>query len=130
MDAYNNLLRKMRNQLGTILNELLIHESKVNHWIWIVFPTTKVGFSEPYPKTFIQKEYMGKLLSDAPELWKIVLEKICLLCNKKGIHNVFPWNDLGRISNFITLWGDGIKNKPIWLRKVIKCLKHQFRPYS
>ena len=87
------------------LKDLEDHGRKTKHWVWWAFPTTKVGFSEMGPSTCVTAENAHFLFHFASKYWKMVLEKICDLIEKKGgIAKVIPQIDHSRIGYFIQFW--------------------------
>lgn len=120
-DNVSNLINIQNQEMKNILNELNTYEKKITHWIWYVFPTEKIGMNDRH-KTYITHKSALSLLENAPMEWKLVLEKICELIEKKGVSEVFPIIDYDRIKFFILFW-EKIENKPKWFSTVINKLK-------
>ena len=57
------------------------------------------------PSTCVTGDNAHLLFKFAPDGWRQVLEKICeLIVKNKGIRNVLPGIDLGRVGHFVNLW--------------------------
>lgn len=132
---YEVLRQRMELVLPAILAELRIHKQKRTHWIWWVFPTEKLGTSEPltddfFVKTKVSLDTMALLVKNPPKCWQLVMELLCDLSTEQGIAYVIPENDYGRIKHFIHLVHAVWEDVPEWLRKTTVCLEELLVVFS
>ena len=110
------LLQKQLLILPSISNSIqkigVKNYRKNDHWAWYVFPTTKVGSSDP-AKTALCNETDALLLLNHTELrkiWTIVLHLLTSACYIQKTRNILPTIDHKRVELFIKEWThpDGI----------------------
>ena len=85
---------------------------KNDHWAWYVFPTTKIGSSDP-AKTALCNETDARLLlkhTEPRKMWILVLDLLTSACYIQKTRNVLPNIDHKRVELFIKEWTqpDGI----------------------
>lgn len=135
-NAKNNglkiLIFRQNKHLHQAFYELETEGRKVSHWAWWAFPTERPGYSEPLTtlkdtpkgKSFITKQTAQQLISEAPEIWKQVLSKICYLLNQQkssSLSPILPKIDHDRVRYFVKFW-KSINDKPEWFNSVINTL--------
>ena len=106
--GFDSILRKLGySGFDSILRELGYSGIKTSHWIWYVFPTTRKGQSEDYPKSNIRKErhydYINNLAKNEPDLlrkWTTIFKKLKIL----------PKIDYGRVKKFYQEWNDFLES--------------------
>ena len=101
-----NLILKQRHHFPRILEELHTQRRKTSHWSWYVWPTTKAGQSEPYPKTWVTKPNAEFLLAHTVlEQWIEILDCINdLLSQQNNPSSIIPPIDHGRIRYCCRFW--------------------------
>ena len=102
-----NLIRKQKYHFPRILEELKTQGRKVSHWAWYVWPTSKAGNSEPYPKTWVTKPNAEALLQQTNlSSWIQILHCIneLLAQNSNSFSYIIPPTDHGRIHYFLGFW--------------------------
>ena len=132
VSALNVLIYRQKTKLPHALKELNSLAMKKSHWSWWAFPTQLPGKSEPQIVDRKLCGYIGKsyvtintaiqLIENSPEIWKLVLVKICELLEKnKKMDGVLPKIDHDRVSYFVKFWSS-IENKPDWFNDIILTL--------
>lgn len=121
----HTLIEKQRECCPKVIAELQSSGRKISHWAWWVFPTEKAGLSEPDPKTYVTRETAMSLLNVAEMTqWKEALTLTTILIRDKGIHNVLPSIDYGRVEFFFKFW-NAVDAKPQWMIVALNCIKSQ-----
>jgi hypothetical protein len=119
------LIEKQRQSCPKVIAELQSSGRKTGHWAWWVFPTEKAGFSEPGPKTYVTSETAISLLNVADmTCWKDALTLTTTLMRDKGMNNVLPPIDHGRVEYFFKFWVT-VDAKPQWMMDALDCIKSQ-----
>lgn len=118
------LINKQIQECPNILYELNNNGKKISHWAWYIFPTNKLGFSDPL-QTYVTKHTAQILLKFAPQEWRLCLEKIIDLAiyNNNVLENVLTRDDIGRVRFFVKFWKE-IPNKHEWLTNVCEDLNN------
>jgi len=117
--AVERLMRRQRETMPEILDELKQSGRKVGHWAWWAFPTELPGLSEPGGATYVTHATAPRLFEPyaAPDDWRLVLEKVANLVEKRGMR-VLPSIDHGRIHYFIKFWM-ACDASPDWMVRVL-----------
>eukprot|EP00747_Dinoflagellata_sp_TGD_P217071 gnl/TRDRNA2_/TRDRNA2_89516_c0_seq2.p1 gnl/TRDRNA2_/TRDRNA2_89516_c0~~gnl/TRDRNA2_/TRDRNA2_89516_c0_seq2.p1 ORF type:complete len:204 (+),score=20.35 gnl/TRDRNA2_/TRDRNA2_89516_c0_seq2:226-837(+) len=117
-DAYESLVLKQEQLLGSILAELETCGRKTGHWLWWVFPTEAIGDHDPANTRVTTSTAIHLCYNESTaELWRRVLEKICDLIEQHGHAHVLPRRHHGRIHYFILFWKD-LDGTPDWMQLV------------
>jgi len=129
MEKLRTLINRQIQMGPTILLELLMYHEKKTHWIWWIYPTDKEGSNEPCPRTSVNKYTARILLEKAHPDWRTILELINHLIITKGIKNVLPPADHGRVKAFIPFWEKvladmGKDGEHHWMANVLLTLKY------
>ena len=99
------MLNKQYEICSDVLNELETNGRKKKHWAWYIFPTQRIGNSDPL-NTYLSEETAEMLLQVAPKEWQLCLEKIIELTEKNNnkLLEVLPIIDILRVNEFIIFW--------------------------
>lgn len=111
-DGSLNLLEQQKKNFPRIMRELQNNNKKVSHWIWWVFPTERIGASEPPPKSNVPVDKVDFVLSNANmAMWSQILETIAQLLESNRMPNpkkpnsaIIPQVDHGRIRFSLDYW--------------------------
>jgi hypothetical protein len=101
INEYNKLINAFNLKYKNIFREINIGEKK-SCWTWYVFPTTKIGNSDPL-KTCITKK-SAPLLCNNKKWINIHIKIYKKLKTNIKINILFQEVDFGRIESFITFW--------------------------
>ena len=98
-------LNKQYEICSYVLNELETNSRKKTDWAWYIFPTQRIGNSDPL-NTYLSEETAEMFLQVAPKEWQLCLEKIIELTEKNSnkLLTVLPKIDILRVNEFIIFW--------------------------
>ena len=101
-----NLIEKQKIEFSNILDDLQENGRKTGHWAWYVWPTEKLGVSEPFPRSSIAPTDVELFLSQANlAQWSTILRLISeLLEHAHSCSEIIPIIDHGRIEFFFLFW--------------------------
>ena len=103
----------------------------MSHWSWWALPHDQARMSEPpeadsSSKTWVTKYTAEKLLNQAPDCWRQVLEALVLLILFQGLDATLPRRDLARVERFTKYWFELQQQGvvlPLWLAEVLMKLR-------
>ena len=125
------LIQKQKFVFPKIIMELRKHQKKVSHWSWYVWPTEKVGFSEPFPKTCVRFSSAARLLRETSlDEWIHILNNLNNLLDVHSDlpHLIIPTIDHARIRHFVQFWLEDVlettQEYPEFMREVERMSEH------
>ena len=113
-----NLLKIQIKKFGDIYKELSTNPKtykKKTHWSWYVFPTKKIGYSDPYKTCILNINDVNYILNNyrTRVLWIKILDKLSkIFVIQKNINSI-PMIDHNRINFFLVEWTSPIYKKII-----------------
>ena len=111
-----NLYFAQNNNLNNIYQKMLYINynkyKKNDHWIWWVFPTTKVGNNDIYKSGITNIDDMIYILNkkNTMVIWVNILIYLSKCLKSQKTKLIFPKNDHNRINIFFDEWIKEYKN--------------------
>ena len=106
------LLKSQRQHLPKILANIEAagpaNYRKTDHWAWYVWPTTKVGFSDPKETACVDARDIDYVLTceETRSTWTLILDILTACLHTQQCKSFLPSIDHGRIDYFVKEWVD------------------------